>query len=272
MASSADPPAWAARVAVEFPAGVSLDGDRLRDRDARTDFELNDETARLLRRVTGSSTALELVRSEPGSWSFLGELNRNHLLNGSREKRSMLDLVAHALTGTDRVYPTHRYPLGGSLARDLSNMTLAVLRIWRSSRWIGPLTLAWSVTVFAGLRLEAALAFPLACLGYLVHECGHALAARLLGGNAYVISEPLGVSVWTRPRSSLQARVFAAAGPVAAFLVGLAILLVDRLTAITLHWAISFPFLVHAVALTPLFSDGRVLLFGAPNLDGGESS
>ena len=272
MVSSVDPPAWAARIAIDFPAGVSLEGHRLRDRDARSEFELNEATARLLGRVTGRTTALELVRHEPGSWSFLGELNRNHLLNGAEEKTSMLTVVARALTGTDRVYPTHRYPLGGSLARDLSRVTLAVLRIWRSTAWLGPLTIAWCVAAAAGMQTEAALAFPLACLGYLVHECGHALAARLFGGKAYVVSEPLGVSVWTHPRSSAHARLFAAAGPMAAIVAGLAIIVVDRLAELDLHWSISFPFLVHAIALTPLFSDGRVLLFGAPHQDGGESS
>jgi hypothetical protein len=243
--------------ALQWPPGVTLRGRRLCDAVASFEVELEQEEAEQLQRVVGSQRGGE---RSPSLDALLDELNVQHMLNFTAP--SWFSSAARA---------PRRLELNGRLGSTLAQLL-------RGLGWLARgqvLFFAFVVVASAGAAAEAlgwgdfgparigrvfGVAAAHGLVAYILHEAFHALAAVVLRAPAYLLVDRGGLSVWAQLAGRRSAaRAFAAAGPLAPTLVGLALVLsVDVGT----DWErVSYlgAYLLHAVALTPLCHDGRVI-------------
>jgi hypothetical protein len=247
---------------------VRFEADGLRDEVAGLSLSLPTGGLELLRASNGRATLLELERAMPGAAALLLELNQAHLVNFSpgpcqRWVDSWRRLRTIGVRGPE---VCERIALGDD---SLRGVLLAVSRgVWSHILSSPMVTLAWSgvilvtgaLTATAGpIMLGIALA---AVIGFFLHEVGHACASLLCSSRVYVAASFRGVCVCANLPDALQARAFAAAGPLLPTILGTA-------TLATAPFGDASPWLAgtllaHAVHLVPPFHDGLVLLNGGP--------
>jgi len=255
--SHADFSAWSRDQALLWPPGVTLRGRRLCDAAASFEVELEPDEAEQLHRVVGSQRTAERSASLD---ALLEELNAQHMLNFAAPT-----WFSNAARAPRRLELTGQ--IGSTLAQLLRGLGWlargqAVFLAFVAVAIAGSAAaaLGWGDGGLARVGQVFGVAATHALVAYVLHESAHALAAAFLRAPAYLLVDRGGLSVWAQLAGRrTAARVFAAAGPLAPTLVGLALVLtVDVGT----NWErVSYlgAYFLHAIALTPVCHDGRVI-------------
>jgi len=194
------------------------------------------EVAAGLAAATGAPQELALSDAT----AFCMELNRRLLLNVRRSRRHALFLALHGLRPA-------ALPRRGGLAALAGPAALAGT--------IGALA-ALPLAVLAGEPLLAALVGMALAAGLAVHEAGHAVALR--GVPSCLAVAGLRVAIMHRPLPPGRRSAVAAAGPAAASLVGVLLLLAAWLFGAEAVAVASGPLVAQALGLTVLGGDGRI--------------
>ena len=205
--------------------------------------------------VLAADASVHPARADHDLRALVKQLNGAWLVN-IRPSNRLLD----ALT---RPWVYRRYELP---ARSPWGLVLNVAGVVARAHWPLWLTVA-AVTALLSLALPAAASAAVtlavgSAASLIAHESGHALAARRWTAGCFMASSlASGVSV-VHPIGARDHWI-AAAGPLAAVVTGLVILL--ALWPLQPMWAViaAVPFTFHAVGGVILFSDGRRLAAGA---------
>ncbi|WP_136055185.1 hypothetical protein [Microbacterium sp. K24] len=102
------------------------------------------------------------------------------------------------------------------------------------------------------------------CASFAIHELGHAVVLQRAPGVTAITLERTLLRISVRPHGSIRGRdafLSALAGPLLCTAIGVVLWLVAP------HLMLHFWFLLHALFLTPAFSDGRILVVGARSWD-----
>lgn len=102
------------------------------------------------------------------------------------------------------------------------------------------------------------------CASFAIHELGHAVVLLRAPGVTAITLERTLLRISVRPHGSIRGRdafLSALAGPLLCTAIGVVLWLVAP------HLMLHFWFLLHALFLTPAFSDGRILAVGARSWD-----
>jgi hypothetical protein len=249
-----DAPPWAGELYAQFPRGVRIEGGAVVDEVAGFSAELEPTTAALLAPLGPGTRLATLLERAPASWPMLAELNRAHMLNFRR---------AGGLRALSTGRACHRFALDGAgpvrAVRTLARALVHLLRACPAFAALLTCTAALVAFVPGHSSTDAALVVAHSLAAYLVHELGHAAAAGSLGVPAYVLVDRHGLSVWARLGERPDAaRLFAAAGPGAAFVLGLMVLAALSPLGVARAALQAAPYLLHVVALVPPSQDGRV--------------
>lgn len=161
--------------------------------------------------------------------------------------------------------------------------TVSVLRARTVIRWLA--LAAWPMHLVFGASMSAATAVAIVfdqpgilgalltvgvhyvcglCASFALHELGHAAVLRSAPGVTAITLERTLLRISVRPHGSIRGRdafLCALAGPLLCTAIGVVLWLI--LPQLLLH----FWFLIHALFLTPAFSDGRILIVGARSWD-----
>jgi hypothetical protein len=264
-----------------LPGGVRLTSESLEDTALRDEYPLIGSAPMCIELLARGHSIREVARivasgfgvSETVVASDLAglvlTLNRAGLLNGrsaggpvARARRKAADLALGLAIGVRPPALATRHELAApSLIGTLFGVTSAVL-IGHAWLWLG------LGAVFAAIGLiSPSLLFGVAALqlglmgGLIVHEVGHAIAARRWSGGCFLLTSGIG-SVRVMHRRAARRTWISAAGPGLAGACGVVLIVAGCAMGSGTVALAALPLLGNFLGFTVLFGDGRSIVSG----------
>lgn len=250
---------------ISLPAGVVLRRDSLEDQAlGGASYRVSPAASQALALLAEGRTVAQAADAAAGELAIpreqaLAELRRLVLdlqsawLVNVETRRSCRSLLS--AFGARR-----RHDLHGSRPAEIA---LRVASVLLRTQWAAWLLIAALIAAIAASLPETLLPALLLGAGTLlaavVHETGHALAARRWASGCFLVSAP-GGGVSVVHAAGPHDDLIAASGPAAATAMGLLILVSISAVNPALGVLAAAPFVFHAVGLTVAFSDGRRLV------------
>lgn len=265
-----------------LPGGVRLTGQSLQDTAVRDEYPLigsapmciellaHGHSIREVARIVASRFAISETVVTSDLASLVLTLNRAGLLNArsaggplGRARRKAADLALGLAIGVRPPVLATRHDL---VARSLFGATVEVASaVLFGHAWL------WLAlgALFAGIGLlsSPSALFLLAALelglisGLIVHELGHAIAARRWSGGCFLLTSGLGTVRVMHRRAARRAWI-SAAGPGLAGACGAALLAAGYAMGSGTLGLAALPLLGNLFGLTILFGDGRSIVSG----------